>query len=335
MKIYKILINTAIFVIISFVLVYFYLTSSGSERPSNTVVSKRILLVSQVYQNPYWQIVKKGAEDAAMNRGCAIEYAGPQTPSINESLNIINMGIATSIDGIITYVQEEKKYIPLINKASRNGISVITIDADSKDSQRIAYVGTNNIRAGYAAGKQLADITKSKSYIGIIMAGETTASEIERVRGFKEYIADNNGMKIISVEASNSDIIQAEIVAKKMIQKFPKLNAIYCTGSVDGIGAARAVMNTHNKEKIKIVCFDNLPETIKLIEEDVIQASIVQKPYQMGYYSVSLMMDKLEGKEITKEYLTGIVVVTKSNLDTYNKEKGEINGRSKALNIVF
>jgi ribose transport system substrate-binding protein len=325
MKIYKILINTAMVVIVSFVLSYFYLVSSGSERSSNAVINKRILLISQVYQNPYWQIVKKGAEDAAKNRGCALEYDGPQTPSITESLNILNMGIATSIDGIITYVQEEKKYIPLINKASRNGISVITIDADAKDSDRIVYVGTDNIKAGYAAGKQLADITKAKSNIGIIMAGQTTASDIERVKGFKDYIKNNKGMKIISIGPSNSDIIQAEIVAKRMIQKYPKLNALYCTGSVDGIGAARAVLNTKNKGKIKIVCFNELPETIKFIDEDVIQASIVQKPYQMGYYSVNLMMDNLEGKKVTPNYLTGIVVVTKSNLYTYNKEKGEIN----------
>jgi ribose transport system substrate-binding protein len=325
MKIYKILINAAIFVIVIFTVVYFYLISSGPTRASNTFVSKRILLIAQVYQNPYWQIIKKGAEDAAKNRGCAIEYDGPQTPSISEGLNILSMGIATSIDGVITYVQEEKKYIPVINKASGNGISVITIDADAKDSDRIAYVGTNNIKAGYSAGKQLADITGTKSNIGIIMAGETTTSEIERIKGFKDYISKNKGMRIISAGASNSDIVQAEIVAKKMIEKYPKINALYCTGSVDGIGAARAVINTSNKGKIKIVCFDNLPETLKFIKDDTIQASIVQKPYQMGYDSVNLMMDNLEGKKIGKEYLMGIIVVTKSNLYNYNAEKGEIN----------
>ena len=97
------------------------------------------MLLSYVYQNPYWQIIKKGAEDAAKNRGCIIEYDGPQTSSITESLRIFDMGIATSVDGIITYVQEEKHLIPDIKKAMKAGIPVITVDTDAKLSKRIAY----------------------------------------------------------------------------------------------------------------------------------------------------------------------------------------------------
>lgn len=325
MRTYRILVYTAIFVIVIFSSIYSYLFGSNSSSISNIATQKRILLISSVYQNPYWQIIKRGADDAAHNRGCFIEYNGPQTLDTNASLKIFDMGIATSVDGIITSAQEEKQYIPMIKKAMNKGIPVVTIDTDAKKSSRIAYVGTNNIEAGNYAGQQLLEITFSKAKIGIVMAGMNTTSQVERVEGFKNYISDYPGMKIIAAESSNSDVIEAELVAKKMMNEHPEIDCLYCTSSVDGIGAARAVIDSNRKGKIKIVCFDDLPETLEFIKEGIIQASVVQKPYEMGFDSVNILVDKLEGKNISGEFPMGSIVVTKDNVYNYNLEKGEMN----------
>jgi ribose transport system substrate-binding protein len=325
MKIYKILIFTAIIVLIVFSVIFSFILNTDNNKIAPIPNKKRILLLSPVYENPYWQIVRRGAEDAAKNRGCIIEYDGPQTSNINESLRIFDMGIAAQVDGIITYVQEEDSYIPVINKAVKNGIPVITVETDAKSSMRMDFVGTDNVQAGFWAGRELAEITYANAKIGIIMAGKTIKSQVERVTGFSEYIKASSNLKIIDVVFSNSDIIQAELVARKMIDENPKLDAIYCTSSEDGIGAARAVVESGKKGKITIVCFDDLPETLEYIKNDVIKVSIVQKPYQMGYDSVNLMVDKFEGKMQKGEFLMGIIAVTKENVNNYNMEKGVMN----------
>jgi ribose transport system substrate-binding protein len=325
MKIYKVLVYTAIFVIISFSVIYSYIFSNYPTNNASTFTKKRILLIASVYQNPYWQRIKNGAEDAANNRGCYIEYAGPQTLNMSEGLKIIDMGIATSVDGIITSVQEEKQYLPAIKKATDIGIPVITVDTDANLSERIAYVGTNNIEAGTSAAEELADISLTNAKIGIIMAGETNTSQVERVKGFKDYISNYPDMKVVAVESSNSDVIQAELAANKMMASHPEMDTLYCTSSVDGIGAARAVVDRNKVGKVNIVCFDDLPETLQFIKDGVIQASVVQKPYQMGYDSVSLMMDKLEGLKVNEVNLMGILIVRKDNVYNYNIEKGEMN----------
>lgn len=325
MRLYRILIYTAVFVVVSFSVVFSYIFADFPNGNQDAFIKKRILLIADVYQNQYWLRVREGAEDAAYNRDCIIEYNGPQTFNMDESLRIFDMGIATSVDGIITSVQEEKHYISIIKKAIDIGIPVITIDTDAKKSKRIAYVGTNNMEAGSYAGQKLAEISMEKATIGIIMAGKTVTSQVERVDGFKQYISGHDYMKIVAVESSNSDIIEAELVAKKMISEHPEIDAIYCTSSVDGIGAARAVVDDKKIGKMKIVCFDDLPETLDYIKQNIIQASIVQKPYQMGYDSVNLMMDKLEGKDVEGESLIEPTVVTRDNVNNYNSEKGEMN----------
>lgn len=325
MKVYRILICSAIFVVASFLLTYSFMFKDTVNSTSYTFNKKRILLISNVYQNPYWQIIKKGAEDAANNRGCVLEYNGPQTMNIAQSLRIFDMGIATSVDGIITSVQDEKQYMPLIKKASAIGIPVITIDTDARNSKRIAYVGTNNIEAGYRAGQALARIAHMKANVGIITSGKTAMTQIERVNSFKDYISSYPGMEVVAIDSSNSDIVEAELVAKRMMDKHPEIDALYCTGSVDGIGAARAVVDSNRKGRIKIICFDDLPEIIDYIKQDIIHASVVQKPYQMGFDSVNLMIDKLEGQDVSGEFLMDTIVVSKDNINNYNIEKGEMN----------
>ena len=61
------------------------------------------------------------------------------------------------------------------------------------------------------------------------------------------------------------------------------LIAIYCTSSVDGIGAARAVVESGKKGKITIVCFDDLPETLEYIKNDVIQGINSSKALSNGF----------------------------------------------------
>lgn len=291
-------------------------TQSSSEEP-------RIALIAHVADNPYWQIVKKGAEKAAKERGCILEYYGSNTANAEEDLNLINMNIAAKVNGIITYVQEEDKYTPAIDKGIEKGIPVITVDTDAKDSKRISYVGTDNVEAGKKAGRILWEKTTDVHKIGVIMAGFDTTNQIERLKGFKDYLSDKSKADIVSVESSNSNELNAKIAAEKIIREHPEVNFLYCVSAIDGIGAAKAVTENNLQNKITIICFDDLPGTLELIKSGVIYASIVQRPYDMGYKSVNMIMDKISGKAIKNVNITNTIVVTHSNAYSYNKNQKE------------
>lgn len=289
---------------------------SSSDKP-------RIALIAHVADNPYWHIVKKGAEKAAKERGCTLEYYGSSTANADEDLNLINMNIAAKVNGIITYVQEEGKYSPAIDKGIEKGIPVITIDTDAKNSKRISYVGTDNVEAGKKAGRILWEKTSGVHKIGVIMAGFDTTNQVERLKGFKDYLSDKPKADIVSVESSNSNELNAKISAEKIINEHPEVNFLYCVSAIDGIGAAKAVIENNLQNKITIICFDDLPETLKLIKSGIIYASIVQRPYDMGYKSVNMMMDKISGKVLKSVNITNTIIVTQSNADSYNKNQKE------------
>ena len=63
--------------------------------------------------------------------------------------------------------------------------------------------------------------------------------------------------------------------------------------------------------------FDDLAETITGIKDGSVHFCLVQKAYKMGWMSVEILLDMMNGKEIPKVIDTGVIIVNKDNVDSY------------------
>lgn len=305
----------------------YFLYLLKDRKIENEPIKPKIVLISHIKTNPYWLNIKEGAERAAKERGAVIEFLGPTTASTEEGLKLFEMATSAKVSGIITYVQEEGKYKNKINSAMKKGIPVVTIDSDEEDSNRIAYVGTDNILAGQAAGSELIKQVGTEGKVAIVMGGKEVKNQKERVEGFKNYITSNSNLKIVDIDSSDAMLLEAEIITRKILNRNDNnINALFCTSALDGIGAAKAVKDLNDKGKVKIICFDDLEETIKNINNDLVTATIVQKSDEMGYKAVNIIMDKIENKSMGQQkFLTDVKVVNKENINTYKQgdDRGE------------
>ena len=65
-----------------------------------------------------------------------------------------------------------------------------------------------------------------------------------------------------------------------------------------------------------VVGFDELPQTLQLIDEGVIAASLSQAPERQSYEAVRMLLDALNGQSLS-DVDTGIAVIDQSNLSDY------------------
>lgn len=295
---------------------------------ATTKIKPKIILIAHVYSNPYWQYIKSGAEKAASERGAVVEFEGPDNASTEEGIKFINMAYEAKVSGIITYIQDEDKYNSVIDKVINGGIPLVTVDADAEKSNRLAYVGTDNVDAGTYAAKEVIKQIGTKGEIGIIMGGKTVKNQMERVNGFEKYIKNNSNIVISDIESSDSYLLEAQLAAKKILLNDVNIKALFCTSALDGDGAAKALVNLGLTGKVKIVCFDDLPETLDDIKKGVITSTIVQNPYYMGYKAVNIIMDNVQGKKTRGIFYTDVVVVRNENLTIYKKQLENI-GKNK------
>lgn len=315
-----------IILVVSLILLFcgsnlYFLYLLKDRKIENEPIKPKIVLISHIKTNPYWLNIKEGAERAAKERGAVIEFLGPTTASTEEGLKLFEMATSAKVSGIITYVQEEGKYKNKINSAMEKGIPVVTIDSDEEDSNRIAYVGTDNILAGQAAGEEMIKQVGTEGKVAIVMGGKEVKNQKERVEGFKNYITSNSNLKIVDTDSSDAMLLESEIITRKILNRNDNnINALFCASALDGIGAAKAVKDLNDKGKVKVICFDDLEETIKNINNDLVTATIVQKSDEMGYKAVNIIMDRIENKSKDQEkFLMDVKVVNKENINTYKQ----------------
>ncbi|MGC1491287.1 MAG: substrate-binding domain-containing protein, partial [Candidatus Acidiferrum sp.] len=153
---------------------------------------------------PYWQEAEAGLRDAAQVMGVKAEMDGPATLSPKDELDSFQKAVALHPSGILVSVMSQELLKPAIDAAVLQGIPVICIDADSPDSRRILFVGTDNFRAGEESGKRMADILKGQGQIVIVtVPGQPNLDE--RVRGVTEALKKSPGIKVIETVDDKGD----------------------------------------------------------------------------------------------------------------------------------
>jgi ribose transport system substrate-binding protein len=271
------------------------------------------VLIAQDIENPYWKMILQGAEEAARKNNVAIEFIGPVEADMKEHISLIEKAVASKVDGILTQGLDEETFQPVIDKAIKRGIPVITVDTDARTSKRLTYIGTDNYMAGYKAGLSIAKATGGKANIGIITGSFEASNMIERIRGFQDAIRENPGMRVVAVESSNISRVRAMEKTIALLNNHPEITALFGASALDGMAMAQVVSNRGRKD-IYILSFDDLPETIEWMRKGVIAATVVQEPYRMGHDSVLQMIKAIQGNRIEPLSYTDTRILTYKEL---------------------
>ncbi|MBS4202224.1 sugar-binding protein [Bacillus sp. FJAT-49732] len=278
------------------------------------------VLIGQEKDNPYHRKIYEGATAAAKEKNIFIEYVGPRQTNVEEHIKLIEMATAARVDGILTQGLTNREFKPAIDNAINRGVPVITFDTDLEDSKRLSYIGTDNYESGYKIGEALIEDTNGQAVVGIITGLLYSNNLVLRVQGFLDAIEKAPNIKVVAIESSNISKSQAAEKAHQMLRKYPEITAFFGTSALDGAGIAQAIDKINPITPILVYAFDDLNETLELIKEDKIHATVKQNQYEMGYKGVSMLYEAVKGERIPKTYHTSTKILRKKDIGLSNHE---------------
>lgn len=293
---------------------------SASEEAVSTY-RYHFVLVPEELDNEYWQLVQKGAADAAEVHRVYLEYLGPKQADLDDHLKTIDMAIAGHVDGIMTQGLDAKKYKPLFQKAREKGIDVVTVDTDAEGSKRQVYVGTDNYYSGFIAGQALISDTKGEQYVGIVTGRLDAIHQKLRVKGFRDAVSGEKRIHIAGIEESAITKSGASGAAYKLLNDHTQLTAFYGTSALDGVGIIQATEQYHSSKDVYVLAFDTLPDTIQALDDGKIDAVVVQHPYEMGYQAVESLVRLQQGDKQEPLQYTGTSVIRRGDLPLHQTER--------------
>ncbi|MFC3883579.1 substrate-binding domain-containing protein [Bacillus songklensis] len=150
--------------------------------------------------------------------------------------------------------------------------------------------------------------------LGIVTGRFDSSNQRQRVEGFKDAINKEKRIKLVDIKESHITKNGAVQAAYNLLRENPYLTAFYGTSALDGIGVDQAVKQFPYKPKPYIVVFDTLPETLSLVQEGSIDATISQYPYEMGYEAVEVLLKLKKGEHPNVLQHTDTMVISPNQL---------------------
>ncbi|WP_245771112.1 substrate-binding domain-containing protein [Actinacidiphila guanduensis] len=278
----------------------------------------------------YWNAGKAGFNKAIGELGVKGTYQAPANGRLDQQLSIIQTLRGQGITAMSVSAIDPTAIKAPIASANRAGIPVLAIDSPlPKDDGAALYLGTPNYQAGQKAGAAMKQALGGKGQVVVLVGSLTTSNAVERIQGFEDALK-SSGIKVVQKLADNNDASKALSNAQTAIQTNPNVNGLYGVYSYDGPSAGQAVQAAGKTGKIKVISDDSDAQTLKFIKSGVIQATVLQQPFQQGYTGAYLLAAlKVLGKDATlklvQPYLesdgttlsSGVGLVTQANLADY------------------
>jgi ribose transport system substrate-binding protein len=241
------------------------------------------ILVASNLKLPYWKAVQAGFNQAASEFNVTARIEGPDTYDPKGEEDALNTAVRLHPAGILISAADAKAVTEGISAANAAGIPIITVDSDAPYSARLFFIGTNNLEAGHVGGRRLAERLGGRGNVVIYsIPGQPNLED--RLKGYRDALADSPGIKIVDVTSTRSDTGNAFDRTDQYLalEGVNKIDAFVSLESTSG-NAIAEVLKRHKITDRVVIAMDVDPDTLKYIDDGTIDSTISQKPFTMGY----------------------------------------------------
>jgi ABC-type sugar transport system substrate-binding protein len=285
----------------------------------------RIVVVPFAVYDPFFQQVKKGVDAAnsiLSDKGVKVEWLDIQDVDIENQIGTLNSLCQQKVSGIVLCPIDKNKVSKAIADCVENKIPVATFCLDAPESRRFYHIGQNLRQSGRLAGYMFGRFTGGEGKAGVITGFFNMEGHEERREGFIEVLNENFPDISVAWQEENHDHWEeAYEISRKHITDEADLTGIYVTAG-GPFGAAKAAQDLKKGNKLTLVCFDFVHETLEYIKQGTIDASIGQNPFNQGYRSVMAVFENITSGKIPDNEIehVNLEIAVKENVD-YLSEK--------------
>jgi LacI family transcriptional regulator len=248
------------------------------------ILNKKDDLFKEIYKGI------KLAHNELQDSGIIIECCVMEKPDVAEQLKYVKELEKKNIRALALSPLDEEAVKNELNRLAEKDIKIITFNTDVPGINKICFVGQDLKKSGRVAGQLIGDLLPNGGDVAIITGSVKIKALEERKAGFEEMIAaEYPNIKIIDIVEISDDKKSSYLRTMELFEKYPDLNAVFVTGR--GIGGVGKAIHQLDKNNVKFVCFDLIPETIELMKDKTINFTITQEPLMQGYLPIKILFD--------------------------------------------
>ena len=310
--------------ILSLIVFLFIFSGSCSRNRvlSSNNESKKVVFILKSENGDYWNSMKMGADTAAKEFNVDMEYMIPSDEEDTDGqIKLVSKAIDEKADAIILEPSDYRALVDIVNKAHSQKIPVIIVDSELNTDNIDCFIGTDNVEAGRKAGSEILKIAGPNAKVAIM--GFVSGNPIgdKREEGLLDSIKKYPGIEVVAKKYCSADSMLAATLTKNMLNDRDDIDVIVALDGKSSEGVAQSVSDINMTGKVKVISFDSNPKEIEYLEDGIIQATVIQNPFSMGYLGVKYADYSAEGKDVKKIYDTGSKLIDRDNMYSTENQK--------------
>ncbi len=268
--------------------------------------------------NEFAPFMRAGVERAAKEGNVNAQFVGPVGADADAQISEIET-LMGKMDGLAISSVSTDALAPVIDRVLAAGIPVVTFNTDNPESKRLAFAGQDLVQSGREAGKLMADTLGGQGEVMITTIDAAAQWSIDRETGAREVLKDATGIEVVNTLNTGTDPQEIYSAIENAMLANPDITGVLSLECCSTPAAGTWVQRNNAQDKVKVVGFDLLDQTVQLVEEGFVQATIDQAPEAQGFEAVNLITRFLKGETIDNVD-TGVKVYTKDNIGEIAKK---------------
>lgn len=286
----------------------------------------RIAVIPKGTTHEFWKSVHAGAVKASRELDVEIVWKGPlKEDDLKQQVELVQSFTAQRVGGIVLAPLNDKALVKAVKDAVRSKVPVVIFDSGIQENHHIAFVATDNKKAGRMAGEEMAKLTEGKGRVVVLRYQEGSASTANREEGFLEA-AKEKGLTVMSDNQYGGATTESAFAASESLLIAQRANkggvdGIFCPNESTTFGMLVALQKLQLAGKVKFIGFDASDKLVQGLKDGHLSGLVLQDPFTMGYLAVQTMVSHVRGANVAPQVDTGSTFVTSGNMTDPNIKK--------------
>lgn len=281
-------------------------------------------LITDDLEKSFWDSVYEGTKAEGDLSGSYVEQLGKNLAVTYTKDELMEIAIDSHVDGIILEADESEQTTELIQRATENGIPVVTVLTDSANSERKSYVGISNYNLGGEYGKQIMKLLNGENQKILILMNMNTEDSSQNIiyTAIQETLekegADMSKISLETAAISDDGAFSAEESIRDIFMDSENLpDIMICLNELNTTSVYQAVVDYNKVGVINIIGYYSSDTILRAIDRNVIQATISVDTEQMGRYCVQALDEYLETDHVSEYFSVDISQISAENVSEY------------------
>lgn len=279
----------------------------------------------------FWTIARAGTDKAQEELpNVKVDFQIPGDGTAATQKRIVDDLLARGADGISISPVDPSNQTDMLNNIASQAL-LFCHDSDAPKSNRVCYVGTDNVAAGKQAGELMKEALPNGGKIMLFVGTLDAQNAKDRYSGIKQAL-EGSKIQIIDVRTDDADHARAKSNAEDTLVKYPDISGMMGLWSYNGPAIVSAVKEANKQGQVKIVCFDEEDDTLAGVKDGSIYATVVQQPYEFGHMAITDMYKYLTGDKsvvpASKQIFIPTLAIKKDNVEDFQTKLNKLRGRS-------